>query len=175
MKATDCGRNVNSLLLFWLEFGIIVPYHYDPTGNFSSRVCGKIMIYQSTCVSYEWYIVYHHLRHMTLWSPCVLYYNKHTWKMLWRFDFLKINIRIHTHRLLQSDYHAYKYASTTHVLHVSLHMIITKQSIYYLLPHKPAKHVFPTLEYTASYVHMLHQCKASKSVCSTCTIIHLHV
>ena len=26
---------------------------------------------------------------MTLWSPCVLYYNIHTWKMLWRLDLLE--------------------------------------------------------------------------------------
>ena len=32
------SSNVNSLLLFWLEFGIIVPYHYGPTGNSSSWV-----------------------------------------------------------------------------------------------------------------------------------------
>ena len=42
---------------------------------------------QST-ISHGWYMVYHHLCHVTLWSPCVLY-NIHTLKMLWKLGFLE--------------------------------------------------------------------------------------
>ena len=33
-------------------------------------------------------IVYNHACHMTLWCPCVLWYNMQTWKMLWRLGLL---------------------------------------------------------------------------------------
>ena len=127
---------------------------------FSSHVT-RWQLYQLTCISHGWYmyIVYHHLRHMMLWSPCVLYYNIHTWKMLWRLDLLEYK-------------YTYTYTQTTKkwlpcvCQHYTCTVcIITHdycQAEYLLLVSTQAsKHVFPMLEYTASYMHMLHHCKAN--------------
>ena len=124
---------------------IHVGYHMPTACVFRvtlSQVCFLAVMWQSDDISVDLYItwvIYHissPLSHDALISLCVILQYTHMKNTLKIGPSGIINIHIHTHRLLKSDYHVYMYASTTHVLYVC--MTITKQSIYYLLPHKPA-------------------------------------